>query len=970
MLLGDGKTDDWKLINYRQVGDLVVAEFLHDLYNQAVIDLNPVRFRNTVCVIENGEFRSFAPQKEWDYLAETLGERLVKDPDARKKFSTYLERSQDDLTNLMEKLQEKYKDNKTAINSKDAFYDLSDLQYMALDRIYAINLVQFEHALGHALANILNVPKEDVDKLLKSSELTISGQEEMRAIDLSLQITSGKLSLEQAAEIHEKEFGGIHLAYGAERDNFDSHSKTRLEELFKTPEADRQKRLKDLQNAPAQKVEIAGDNVVQELAELAKKLGERRDRNKALMGRVSSVRANILNKVAELGNIERSELRHYFLKDIFDLLSKNKKLSPEEIEKRKGRLVLQRQEHEVYGVEAVSISENVLPSLSQLQSTTELQGIPASSGVIRGKVRRVYTIEEARKVQPDEIMVAYGTDFDLMVGLQNCAGVITEEGGLLSHASVISRELGKPCLINVKNAMSLLKDGDTIEIDTTKSIVNVIDRVQNQVTEANAVTRLEDAKIDEIKGAKAKNLRLLREAGLPTLPAVLASVADLSNKEKIAENILAVFGNNGVVANSFIVRSNTENEDIEGQSMAGQYNSLVSRSEKKDLAEAVSAVIEAYKNTKVEQLNTGKDPGNTVLIQPYYAQQYGGVAFSHHPVTGKSGVVIEASDKGAGAVVEGQKTLPEKNLPENIRKEVTSAIEKIEKVLKCPVDVEWGYGADGLKIFQARPIVFKDTTPQTTLKNLILIAGGEGSRIREMFNDKAAPFTKHFLPLPEKGGSIIGAIVEKSKPHFDKIEIAASKNTMDFMATTFEEQEKVEVSNDDKMIGPLGPPLLRLLAEGKRVFACCGDVYSNFDWNEMEKFHEKSGNAVTILVAKSFPAEKAACFNIDDSGKITGWDRKKKSTENDYINIGGYIIDPSPEVIKIAKELVEQGHCKEDVFFEKCIEAGIISGFKDKGFSCNVNTPSVYQALVSKLIKEKSARKTTPPKPPQQNRHP
>lgn len=314
--------------------------------------------------------------------------------------------------------------------------------------------------------------------------------------------------------------------------------------------------------------------------------------------------------------------------------------------------------------------------------------------------------------------------------------------------------------------------------------------------------------------------------------------------------------------------------------------------------------------------------------------------------------------KGAAAVVEGQKTLAE--VPPDVAQAVTDAVEKIEKILKCPVDVEWGYGADGLKIFQARPIVFKDTVEHK--KKLIVIAGGEGSRIKEMFNDRAAPFTKHFLPLPERGGSIIGAVVEKSREHFDAIEISASKNTMNFAATTFAGQDKVTVTNDDKMIGPLGPPLLALLAEGKRVFACCGDVYSNFNWKEMESFHDKSGNPVSILVAKSFPAEKAACFNIDESGKIVGWDRKEKSTAEDYINIGGYIIDPSPEVIKIAQELITQGKCKEDLFFEKCIKAGILSGFKEPSFSCNINTPDVYEALVTKLVEKSAAKsKTKPP---------
>lgn len=954
MLLGEGKSDDWKLINYRQVGDLVVAEFLHDLYNQAMLDLNPVHFRNTVCVIENGEFRSFAPQKEWDYLAEGLGEKLIRDPDLREKFSKYLERSQKDLTDLMDKLQMKYQDPSSSISGKDAFYDLADLQYMALDRIYAINLVQFEHALGHALTEMLHVPKENVDKFLKSSELTVSGQEEVLAIELSIKVTQNKITFEKAVEIHEKEFGGINLAYGAAKNDSPSHSKERLENLLATPEVERQQRLLALQSTQKTEAVVSEDTTVQELAELAKKLGERRDRNKALMGKVSSVRGEIMNRISHISNIERTDLRHYFLKDIFDLLAKNKQLPEQEIEKRKGRIVLHRQEREVYGVEAVSISESTFPQLTQNENVSEISGHIASAGIVQGKVRRVYTIEEAKKVKNDEILVAYGTDFDLMIGLQNCAGVITEEGGLLSHASVISRDLGKPCLINVKNAMSLLKDGDVIEINTNKSKVEIISRQRNTNKTAN-VAFLEDMCLEEITGAKAQNLRLVEQAGLPILPAIVATVETAENVDTITDGILDALREKGISTNSVIVRSNTVNEDTADQSMAGQYNSLVCRAERENIKQAISGVLTSYKKTKIQQLDSGKDPGTAVLIQPYYAQEYGGVAFSHHPITKKSGVIIEASDKGAGAVVEGGKTTSD--VPVKIQKEVTEAVHKIEKALKCPVDVEWGYGADGLKIFQARPITFREAEPEERLKKLIIIAGGEGSRIKEMFNNNAAPFTKHFLPIPEKGGSILGAVIEKSDPHFDTIEISASQNTIDFARATLSSNEKVKITNDSEMIGPLGPPLLELLASGKRIYACCGDVYSNFDWKEMETLHEKSGNAVTILVSKSFPAEKAACFTIDEEAKVTGWSRKEKSTDNDYINIGGYIIDPSPEVIKIAQELIAQKKCKEDLFFEKCIDAGILSGFKDEGFSCNINTPDVYQKLVAKLVEEQNEKK-------------
>lgn len=70
-----------------------------------------------------------------------------------------------------------------------------------------------------------------------------------------------------------------------------------------------------------------------------------------------------------------------------------------------------------------------------------------------------------------DIMVSPGTDFDLINAMQKAGGIITEEGGILSHAAVISRELGIPCIIDVKDATIILKDGDRIQMNADKCYI-------------------------------------------------------------------------------------------------------------------------------------------------------------------------------------------------------------------------------------------------------------------------------------------------------------------------------------------------------------------------------------------------------------------------------------------------------------------------------------------------------------------
>ncbi len=52
-----------------------------------------------------------------------------------------------------------------------------------------------------------------------------------------------------------------------------------------------------------------------------------------------------------------------------------------------------------------------------------------------------------------------------------CAGIVTDEGGLISHAAIVARELQKPCIIGTKIATQILMDGDMVEVDANNGIV-------------------------------------------------------------------------------------------------------------------------------------------------------------------------------------------------------------------------------------------------------------------------------------------------------------------------------------------------------------------------------------------------------------------------------------------------------------------------------------------------------------------
>lgn len=108
MLTNANHFRSWRLINYRSINDVVSAEFLHELYNRYLPIINPVRFRNTICIYKGTEFYSYAPKKEWDMLEKILGARLYhNEADLVYKLRGYIGLEKKELHHLLNELEKK-----------------------------------------------------------------------------------------------------------------------------------------------------------------------------------------------------------------------------------------------------------------------------------------------------------------------------------------------------------------------------------------------------------------------------------------------------------------------------------------------------------------------------------------------------------------------------------------------------------------------------------------------------------------------------------------------------------------------------------------------------------------------------------------------------------------------------------------------------------------------------------------------
>ncbi|MBI5452039.1 hypothetical protein HY945_01125 [Candidatus Gottesmanbacteria bacterium] len=103
--------------------------------------------------------------------------------------------------------------------------------------------------------------------------------------------------------------------------------------------------------------------------------------------------------------------------------------------------------------------------LSKEEEIKEISGTVASKGKAIGIVTIIRGVKDLEKVKEGNILVAVTTHPDYVPAMRIAAAIITDEGGITSHAAIVSREFGIPCIVGTKNATRVLHDGDKVEVD-------------------------------------------------------------------------------------------------------------------------------------------------------------------------------------------------------------------------------------------------------------------------------------------------------------------------------------------------------------------------------------------------------------------------------------------------------------------------------------------------------------------------
>ena len=105
---------------------------------------------------------------------------------------------------------------------------------------------------------------------------------------------------------------------------------------------------------------------------------------------------------------------------------------------------------------------------------TEIRGFPAAKGVVEGVARVITTVGDLHLVEPGEILVCGGTTTEWTPAFGIIAACVCDTGGSLTHAAIVSREYGIPCVVGTAIATQVVKTGMRIRVDGRAGTVQVL----------------------------------------------------------------------------------------------------------------------------------------------------------------------------------------------------------------------------------------------------------------------------------------------------------------------------------------------------------------------------------------------------------------------------------------------------------------------------------------------------------------
>lgn len=555
----------WHLVNHRNGWSVLAAEFLHELYQQHSHFLNPRKLRTTRVSFEDGRIDSYTLEAEWQTVVRTVASdfSLHRD-DFLTELRAIVEKPRPRTASLIARLEAT---RIGALSPVACVSLLRDIQHKPLGEIYELNLAQIEGGLARVLADERRgLADTDLSQLAFSGSATARPEQDFLRLVLESKAAGLRRSTEVGPALDElvEAFARAGSAYGAStvcaaelRHCFDEY-------VFQS-DSWLEARLAAL-SAPTSDEDVEHGSVVGVMSWL----GRFRDDNKRLLGHATRFRRPLLQRIAEVTREPLDDLRLHRLEELVGLVDAGCRVPTDEVQVRRANgLTFMR-------------NESIATETSTPRSAPRrerLWGLPAARGAHRGRAVVVRSGLGVREMHLGDVLITTGTDFDMAPAIRLAGAVVTEEGGLLSHAAVVAREIGIPCIVGAEGVVRALETGDLVDVDADEGTVSLVAERAPRGVSIRRTPGLLVTPGNGTTGGKAERLYRVRAAGFRTprrLRVVPSSVVDSIRlgdddlREAVVGDILDLADGSPIN-----LRSSSDLEDRADFSCAGLFRSAI-----------------------------------------------------------------------------------------------------------------------------------------------------------------------------------------------------------------------------------------------------------------------------------------------------------------------------------------------------------------------------------------------------------
>lgn len=221
-------------------------------------------------------------------------------------------------------------------------------------------------------------------------------------------------------------------------------------------------------------------------AEEVKKISDDRDIVARLYPQIEKIIIKCCVAIGEKEGFDGDLLRYLAHGEISLIIKKNFKITKNVRETLKSRrngyfyLYIEGKREEVFiDIETIDAIKKQFFTVDG-NGVKEIKGFVAFRRKVRGEVFNLQNQAAAdiTKFKEGSILVASMTHPKDIMLIKKSGAIVTDEGGILCHAAIISRELQKPCIIGTRIASKILKDGDLVEIDADRGVVRILKKLK------------------------------------------------------------------------------------------------------------------------------------------------------------------------------------------------------------------------------------------------------------------------------------------------------------------------------------------------------------------------------------------------------------------------------------------------------------------------------------------------------------